>query len=493
MFRVYLAVGVFVFFISLVLVVFGYQVYPTPGTDSLIFLAPALNAYNGNGLTNSLFQKVTEITDPTGLHRMTYYPPFFPMLIKALLFEGTPQNVFLLIGLINALTLCIWTFIWLTHFKTTDWRFVVFLCVALLALAATFNGRLGRPETLMGLLVSTATFFVLYFKESRWKYLSIGFVFGLLYATSFVMAVLFTFILAGYYAWREEVRKLAVISFFIILGAVVSFSLVFLWSPFSFLETISGIVRHGLLFDTELHFSFRSFLNYFILTPVSPFFVVVMFVAGCLGFRYMWQKRHDVCTPIVFWTCVISLVAAILYFSFLNLKPYYIRALAPFVIAFILFYLWNTILGKRHLFRAFVLGGMMFFVGLGFLVDVALWIVSYGKVATLPEARAEFLKLEQKLTPGEKIGIMTDQWVLGERYDTMYIWDGLLAVGEKGKFIISRSGRSFGETEYPKEIRGCIFEYAPFRNVELDFYGLNIGPLVPNYAFYVYLCERSME
>src|ERR1700679_2174392 len=66
-----------------VLIIYGLNVFPVPGTDSIVFIPPALLFSKGYGLANPLYY-VTQFTDPTHTNRFNYYVPFYSLLLGIL-------------------------------------------------------------------------------------------------------------------------------------------------------------------------------------------------------------------------------------------------------------------------------------------------------------------------------------------------------------------------------------------------------------------------
>ncbi len=68
---------------SIILVVYAINVYPIAGTDSMVFIPPALLYAKGQGLANPLYY-VTQFTDPTHTNRFNYYVPFYSWFLGML-------------------------------------------------------------------------------------------------------------------------------------------------------------------------------------------------------------------------------------------------------------------------------------------------------------------------------------------------------------------------------------------------------------------------
>src|SRR5438045_2007798 len=75
----YLLAGV----VSFVLLLYGFNIFPTPGTDSKVFIPPALLYSRGMGLVNPLYD-LSLVLGPGFNFKFNYYVPFYPLLLGTL-------------------------------------------------------------------------------------------------------------------------------------------------------------------------------------------------------------------------------------------------------------------------------------------------------------------------------------------------------------------------------------------------------------------------
>ena len=78
------------------LLAFGIFAYPPPYTDSINYLPTAINFHAGKGLLNEVYPMARTL-DPLGQGRFLHHMPLFPMLLGALMWQTSAQNIFIII------------------------------------------------------------------------------------------------------------------------------------------------------------------------------------------------------------------------------------------------------------------------------------------------------------------------------------------------------------------------------------------------------------
>ncbi len=139
---------------AVVMVVFAYQVYPLPGTDSVVFLITATRYAKGLGLTNPYYY-LTSSVDPTQTGSFDYYPPLFPLIVGAIgKIAPYVRTIFLICSIFSIGNL--WFLTRGLNKILASKRNFYHLLVAVLSIfycAVYFLPTIGRPEVLASLLV----------------------------------------------------------------------------------------------------------------------------------------------------------------------------------------------------------------------------------------------------------------------------------------------------------------------------------------------------
>ena len=95
--------------ICVILLLYGFYIFPIPGNDSIVFIPPALLYSKGFGLANPVYF-VTTLTDLTHTNRFNYYVPFFPFLL-GILSKIKPgiKTIFIFCSIFSAGSLLLYT------------------------------------------------------------------------------------------------------------------------------------------------------------------------------------------------------------------------------------------------------------------------------------------------------------------------------------------------------------------------------------------------
>ena len=143
--------------VSVILILYGLNIFPTPGTDSRVFIPTALLYSQGFGLINPLYDVsvVGVATDITNAIKFNYYVPFFPMMLGTLskIHPGI-KTIFLICSLFSISSLFLYCRTLLSVIPQQLTGPVKALVLSSIIYVATYViPTVGRPENLTVLLV----------------------------------------------------------------------------------------------------------------------------------------------------------------------------------------------------------------------------------------------------------------------------------------------------------------------------------------------------
>ncbi|MBL7692934.1 MAG: hypothetical protein JNM41_15175 [Flavipsychrobacter sp.] len=272
--------------ISILLIIYAVLVFPLPGTDSFVFMPPALSFAKNQGLTNHLYY-VAEFTDPTHSNRFNYYVPFFPMALGWLSrIKPDIRTIFLICSLFSVAGITLFTATIKRHLtdKITP-QIKLGLILTFTFLSIYLLPTVGRPENFSGIFIFLI--FLLYRHRSQIKpalyYPVIITLFSVLFSTQ-VIGLFFSFLI---YALFEVLNSrnvlLKCVELVAVFAAVVGgFCLILALSPHGLSETVNAIGWHIALALNRSDSTFRMLVYYWTYAPLSFGFVFIFIC--CLVF-----------------------------------------------------------------------------------------------------------------------------------------------------------------------------------------------------------------
>ena len=286
-FQLYLLITI----ISIILITFAINVFPTTGTDSRVFIPPALFYSKGLGFVNPLYN----LTFLKGLYKdnsqffqFNYYVPLFPLLTGAIgkIHPGI-KTIFLICSLFSVTSLILYGKVIVSSLSAkTNIKITILALLSTVYIATYLLPTVGRPEVLSSLLA-----FIVYIictkkgKINIYVYrISIFILLSLILSTQlicFYFCSLFIVIYDIIYN-KKNIYKVLFINSIIITLAVLMFILILSLSPNGLLNTINGIRVHGTWALTRVDRSFKLFFYYWFLYPSNFGFLIIVLL--CIFF-----------------------------------------------------------------------------------------------------------------------------------------------------------------------------------------------------------------
>ena len=283
--------------ICIVLVVFGLHVFPVPGTDSAVFIPPALLYSKGFGLSNPLYY-VTQFTDPTHTNRFNYYVPFYSWLL-GILSSVKPgiKTIFLFCSLFSSLCILLYCRAVASWFPARMSNVLNATILLSLTYVATYLiPTVGRPEGITSLLLFLI--FLLYrnrLKSSLLVYNTLICILFALVLASQIMGFFFGFLFLVTYDLLNEKNAFRVLGINVFRAAVVVllFTLVLALSPNGLANTITGIRLHINYVLNRDGGGFSEYLFFWIYAPLSFGFIGIFLICSIFYFRELAARiRH---------------------------------------------------------------------------------------------------------------------------------------------------------------------------------------------------------
>ncbi len=275
--------------ISVILILFALNVYPTPGTDSRVFIPAALLYSHGLGLVNPLYEVAVlgMVTDAQEAMKFNYYVPFFPMLLGSLskIHPGV-KTVFFICSLFSIAGLFLYcrTIASLLPEKLTG-PLKTMLLLSVVYLVTYLIPTVGRPETITVLLVFIV--FLLYNKRKELNTALFNFLICIIFSVMFATQVIcfyfcFLFFVTFELLNTDNVFKTVLINTarFAVIGLL--FYVILSASPHGFTDTVNNVRLHASAAMTRKDRSVKLFIHYWLLAPLNFGFLVLFLL--CIVF-----------------------------------------------------------------------------------------------------------------------------------------------------------------------------------------------------------------
>lgn len=272
--------------ISIMLIIYAVLVFPLPGTDSFVFMPPALSFADNQGMTNHLYY-VADYTDPTHNNKFNYYVPFFPMALGWLSrIKPDIRTIFLICALFSVTGIALFTATIKSHLtdKLTP-QIKLGLILTFCFLSIYLSPTVGRPENFSAIFIFVI--FLLYQSRSQIYpviyYPVIITLFSVLFSTQ-IIGLFFSFL---FYALFEVLNSrnvlLKCVELVAVFAAVVGgFCMILAFSPHGLSETVNAIGWHIALALNRSDSTFRMLVYYWTYAPLSFGFVFIF--TCCLVF-----------------------------------------------------------------------------------------------------------------------------------------------------------------------------------------------------------------
>jgi len=275
--------------VSLILILYGLNIFPTPGTDSRVFIPAALLYSQGAGLVNPLYDVsvVGVATNVTNAIKFNYYVPFFPMMLGTLSKAHPGINtIFFICSLFSISSLFLYCRTLLSVLPSTiTTPFKALALCSVVYMATYLIPTIGRPENLTVLLVFMI--YILYSKRIEINpvlyNVLICTIFSVMFASQLICFYFcFLFFLISELLNTANVLKTILVNTlrFAVIGLL--FAAILSASPHGFKDTITTIRLHSLSAMTRSDRSLKLFVHYWLFWPLNSGFLVLFVL--CIAF-----------------------------------------------------------------------------------------------------------------------------------------------------------------------------------------------------------------
>ena len=270
--------------ISILLLLYGIHVFPIPGTDSVVFIPPAIYYSKGLGLTNPLYY-VTKITDFTHQNKFNYYVPLFPFLL-GLLSKINPgiKTIFIFCSCFSIASISIYIRAIIRALPNNASRLLkVIVCLSLTYLATYLLPTVGRPENITLLLVFLI--YRLYNHKSKYAIWLYNLVLCLLFAFVLSAQIVCFYFCFSFFIFIEvleskNLRATILYNSTRVVAILAIFSIILAITPNGFSDTINGIYLHTHYVFARTDNSLSLFFHYWLLAPLNVGFLLIFLLSG---------------------------------------------------------------------------------------------------------------------------------------------------------------------------------------------------------------------
>jgi hypothetical protein len=406
--------------LATMLLAFAWHGYPAPNTDAPSFLVSAINSALGRGLVNPYYAQIA-FADPTGAQRHVYYPPAFPLVVRALLPAPTARGAFLAVAMLRAASLLLSALLLLRVAggrRPPGRAMTALVALALCALATNWLPTIGRPEALATLFVILAALAAL-----RLRGWALAVVFGVLLGLTagaqplggFELGLLMCLWLAAGQPPAQAAPQFAAV----VLAGLVVFAAVLACSPHGLAETVLGMVRaypHTPWASPPGEGWWKPWLTFPRSTFYGPFFLLA---AGCGA--HLLARRDGPRAPLLMGTAALGLVVAVYHGSLTHhsLRNYNALLLSPVAAAVIVAWAARQAGGARARWAWAACLAVTGAAAAGFFGHLASFPWYLRHAQGLDQARARWAAAP--IRAGAHVSMVGNLWALDERYDRLHI------------------------------------------------------------------------
>ena len=373
-----------IFSIIILLVVFGINVFPITGTDSRVFIPPALFFSKGLGFVNPLY----DITFIYGLYKnsteffqFNYYVPLFPVIL-GILSKVSPgiKSIFFICSLFSATSLLLYgkTLMKLAPANLSFYQKSLLLC-SVTYVATFILPTVGRPENLSGLLA--LILYIFYNKRVSLNSTIYNIVICLLF--SFILStqiICFYFSLLFFVTFEilNSTNFLkTILANLIRFGAICLLFLGILYfSPCGLANTLNGIKTHGTWALTRSDRSIAQLIYFWLFAPLNFGFLLLFICSAFVYFRYLYLRLSGIPAINKSAVVVVHLLIILGLFKFVFYAAPTIYNATQFILPISLFTISNLVRDCKTLQRN-ILSGLCLLVFMAGSVILIRWIVLF--------------------------------------------------------------------------------------------------------------------
>lgn len=421
------------FAISCLLILYALNMFPVPGTDSRVFIPPALLFSKGLGFINPLYD-VSQIKNiheaGANVFQFNYYAPFFSLCTGAISkIKPGYQTIFVICALFSIANLLLYVRVLSRAIKGKITLPVKVFILLSVAYAANFVlPTVGRPETISTFLIFVL--YILYKGRSNMKPVLYNVLlcalFGLLLATQ-IMGFYFGFLFYIIYEVlnSDNINKTIIVNTMRFMAILVLAAVVIGMSPSGLMNTINGIRAHGTWALSRKGRSISLFIYFWMLAPLSFGFLVIFISCAAIYIRALFARVKQIKTIQV-------VLLGILHLFLLYGIPKFILYASPTVynasqfIFPMMVYLGLAVLAADKDWvktSVGVLTGATYFVGLLLFIRWFLLFAEY-KTNGKDYDHARVVLNEYLHMPGEHVKITANLWALADNPNDVQFFSG---------------------------------------------------------------------
>ncbi len=358
----------------------GWNVLPLAGSDSIVFLPPALFFSRSLGFINPLYF-VSHFADLSGHDYFNYYVPLFPLVLGWLgkIHPGV-RGLFLICSGFSAIQ--IWCYCGqlrgLARSVRGKWQVVLYI-LSVFYLATYLLPTMGRPEILSSLLALGV--YIWYqrkpVKRTVYWLLPMGSLFALLLCTQ-LLGFYFSFLifLTFEFSNQRPLGQQLIDILWVIASTIVATAIILAISPLPVTDVAMGVTRHIHYVLQRTDRSLHLYFYYWFYTSVNFGFI---FIAGLASFFYIpdIRQRTRVCSVAsrwIVWICVVMVAIGVVRFVLFAAPTVY--NLTQFISPFLL-YLFIRVKRSRIAVPAGGILGIIFTFGAVIVVRILCLVPDY--------------------------------------------------------------------------------------------------------------------
>lgn len=270
--------------ICFILIIYGLDVFPMPGTDSIVFITPAILYAKGAGLANPLYY-VTQLTDPTHTGRFNYYVPLYSWLLGMLSkIKPGVKTIFIWCSLFSVAGILLYARTIASYLpEKTSAALKAIILLSLAYVATYLLPTVGRPETITTLL--SLLIYVIYNNRKNYNAAVYNAAVCVLFALVLSAQILcfyfgFLFLLTYELLNSTDVFKTIWINAARLAAIIVLFCLVLALSPNGLINTLIGISRHIALVLDRGSGGIELYIYFWLLAPLNFGFAFVFLLCS---------------------------------------------------------------------------------------------------------------------------------------------------------------------------------------------------------------------
>jgi hypothetical protein len=283
--------------VCIILIIYGLDVYPIPGTDSIVFIPPAILYSRGYGLANSIYQ-VARITDPTHTDRFNYYVPLYSWLMGMLSsIKPGLKTIFFFCSLFSVSGLLLYARTISSQLPSEASRFLKALVLLSVVYIATYLlPTAGRPETITTFLAFLV--YLVYTNKTKYHAAVYNTAICILFAlilSSQILCFYFGFLLLLSFDLLNStnVYKTILINIARAVAIILLFCLILAVSPNGLANTLTGINKHIAFALHRASGDAKLFIYFWMFAPINFGFAIVFVLSAIYYIRDIFIRLKE--------------------------------------------------------------------------------------------------------------------------------------------------------------------------------------------------------